>query len=323
MIQKKHLKNFVTRGRSLSLEKSKSTDDELGYLKQLPGTWKNLPNLPGRGWNMIALPFVNPKGGNLNYRLLVNQYDEELHFTTIGKGIPNRGITREKGSFVNSDQFIVTLDYTQSINQVAADDFPKSGLAGKKGLAIHHEPGLFLQMANEFESRLEVARLASVPHGNSVLALGEVRIYDGAPSIPDENGLPVGIPKDLNNPYLAPYKHYNDHLFKGVFNPIHPNKLLKSANEGVHINRTTEFKFDTKFASGGIHNIPFIEKQANATEMTATFWIQELEEKNENGDPKLRIQYTQTVMLDFFEVPSGSGLIKWPHVSINTMEKVD
>ena len=57
--------------------------------------------------------------------------------------------------------------------------------------------------------------------------------------------------------------------------------------------------------------------------MTATFWIQELEEKNENGDPKLRIQYTQTVMLDFFEVPSGSGLIKWPHVSINTMEKVD
>jgi hypothetical protein len=51
--------------------------------------------------------------------------------------------------------------------------------------------------------------------------------------------------------------------------------------------------------------------------------LQELAEKDANGDPKLRLQYTQTVMLDFFKREDGKeGRIKWPHVSINTMEKV-
>jgi hypothetical protein len=56
------------------LEEPKTNDQELGPLKLLPGKWANLPNLPGRGWNMIALPFVAPPPGGpfpLNYRLLV------------------------------------------------------------------------------------------------------------------------------------------------------------------------------------------------------------------------------------------------------------
>jgi hypothetical protein len=120
---------------------------------------------------------------------------------------------------------------------------------------------------------------------------------------------------------LAPYKHFNDNPFRKVFNPVHPNELLKETNSKVKIAKTTEFTFDTKFGTGGIHNIPFVEKQADASEMTAHFWIQELAEKDANGNPKLRLQYTQTVMLDFFKGPKGD-VIKWPHVSINTMEKV-
>ena len=112
MIQKKHLKNFVTRGRSLSLEKSKSTDDELGYFETTQEHGRIFP-IPGRGWNMIAYRLLI-EGGNLNYRLLVNQYDEELHFTTIGKGIPNRGITRKR-KLCNSDQFIVLIIRNRSI----------------------------------------------------------------------------------------------------------------------------------------------------------------------------------------------------------------
>jgi len=46
------------KGRGRTLTHSVSGDEELGPLKLLPGTWKNLPNLPGRGWNMIALPFT-------------------------------------------------------------------------------------------------------------------------------------------------------------------------------------------------------------------------------------------------------------------------
>ena len=54
------------------LEKPKTNDEELGPLKLLPGKWANLPNLPGRGWNMIALPFVAPPpGGSLPPQLSV------------------------------------------------------------------------------------------------------------------------------------------------------------------------------------------------------------------------------------------------------------
>ena len=69
-----------------------SGDKELGPLKLLPGVWSNTPNLPGRGWNLIALPFETEPGEGFNYRLLMNQYDEELKFSTVDKGVPNRGI---------------------------------------------------------------------------------------------------------------------------------------------------------------------------------------------------------------------------------------
>ena len=80
---------------------------------------------------------------------------------------------------------------------------------------------------------------------------------------------------------------------------------------------------DTAVETGGIVNIPFIVKQANAADMKSTFWIQELAEQDDSGNPKLRLQYLQIVLLDFFERRDGlPGLIRWPHVSINTMEKV-
>jgi hypothetical protein len=320
MLEEHLLNQLKSEGRSIS--KAQVNDDELGHLKLLPGTWQNAPNLNGRGWNMIALPFVDPAGGDLNYRLLLNQYNEVLKFTTVNKAVPNRGIKEVDGQVTNTDQFVVTLDYEQSITQVAAEDFPVSGQAGGQGDGIHLEPGLFLQMANEATDDLEIARMASIPHGNSVMALGKVRIFDSPPIIENENGLPIGLDGDLNQPYLAPYKKFQDNPFKNLFNPVDPNDLLRKANQGINIARTTEFKFDTKFGTGGINNIPFIKRQADASEMTATFWLQELEELDENDNPKLRLQYTQTVMLDFFPRPDGQGVIKWPHVSINTLEKI-
>jgi hypothetical protein len=316
MIDQESYRTIRARGRQLEI--AQPYDPQLGHLKLLPGLWKNEPNLPGRGWNMIALPFA----GQFNYRVLVNQYNESLLFKVADKGVPNRGIKRN-GSTVNDDQTIVALDYEQGIRQLAADDSPQSGLAGDPDKPIHHEPGLFLHMLDKTEDGLELARLATIPHGDSVLALGRVRTYDGPPVIPDINSLPIGVDQSLTNPYLAPYVHFQNNPFLALFNPILPNELLKAANTGVDIVRTTEFEFDTTFATGGIVNIPFIVAQANATEMKAHFWIQELAEKDPKGYPKLRLQYSQTVFLDFFPRRDGQpGLIRWPHVSINTMEKV-
>ncbi len=328
MIKKEQPNELKNQGRAIY--PAKEGDETLGPLKLLPGTWKNLPNLPGRGWNMIALPFATEPGSPFNFRLLVNQYNEELKFTLVDKAIPNRGIKRN-GVTVEADQFLVALDYEQTISQLAADDFPKSGKAGNAGLAIHHEPGLWLYISNEVTDGLDLARLATIPHGDSVLALGKSGKSNGASVIPKIDGLPEGVGQDLNNPYLGPYKHFHDSPFKGVitapefpgFDPTNPHLLLEAANQGVNIIKTTTLEVDTTNPSGGIVNIPFVIKQANATSMKSTFWIQELADKDIHGNPKLRLQYAQVVLLDFFPRRDGlPGPIRWPHVSINTMEKV-
>jgi hypothetical protein len=226
---------------------------------------------------MIALPFATAPSP-LDYRLLVNQYNEELKFSLVDKAIPNRGVQRF-GVTTDADQFLVALDYEQTIRQIAADDFPVSGKAGIPDLAIHHEPGLWLHMTNEVTDSLNIARLATIPHGDSVLALGSSSEFDGVSSIFDISGLPIGVDQDLDSPYLAPYKHYHENIFQGLFDPTSPNDLLKAANQGVDIVKTTTLTVDTETPTGGIHNIPFVVRQANATVMKSTFWIQELAEK--------------------------------------------
>lgn len=300
-----------------SLTPIDSIDPDLGPFKLLSGTWTNKPSLKGRGWNLIALPSNN----ELKYRLLLNQYNEELKFTLVDKGVPNRGSNTHNNPD-NFDQFIVALDYEQTINQKAAKDYPQTNFAGGQNLPIHHEPGLFLYMINSHTNNLNIARTANVPHGNSVLALGKFEVYEGAPIIEEINALPSGVSNDLNDPFLKPYKHFIDEPLKNKFSPQTPNELLKTENQSVNILRTTELEFDTNFESGGIINIPFIEKEANATEMKCKFWIQELDELDQNGNPKIRLQYTQTVILEFLSRHDGMvGHIRWPHISINTLEK--
>ncbi|MCR9200958.1 MAG: heme-binding protein [Planctomycetaceae bacterium] len=333
MMDESLVQKFKTQARHRA--PAQSGDEDLGPLSLLPGKWANLPTLPGRGWNLIALPFATPSGGGFNYRVLMNQYNEELQFSLVDKGVPNRGIRRDPatGTTSEADQLVVTLDYEQKIDQVAADDFPRSGKAGAAGLAIHHEPGLWLHMLNEQTDGLDIGRLASIPHGNSVLALGRSSTTAGAPQIPASvSALPIGVSQDLqNNPYLEPYQHFVDQPFKGTvtgagfpgFLPTDTSALLTAANAGVSIKRTTTLHVDTEVESGGIVNIPFIERQADAASMNSTFWIQELEDTDEDGNARLRLQYLQVVILDFFPRRDGlPGLIRWPHISINTMERV-
>jgi hypothetical protein len=303
-------------------------DENLGDLKLLPGVWSNNGELGGRGWNMIALPFISPDF-KFNYRLLVNQYNETLSFTIADRFVKNRGISTVDPA-TNTDQAISALDYEQLINQTAAADFPVSGLAGKAGLGIHHEPGLWLVMSHVEDGRNDISRLASVPHGDSLLALGAGNTYGGAPRYPAQlSGLPSGASQQMvTDGYLQPYDYFEANPFKGDvvdpafpgFNPKQPLELLKGAIPGTP-KQTTELRVSTTVETGGILNIPFIVKQANAAQMKSTFWIIELNEPRPDGKPRLILQYLQVVMLDFFERHDGlPGLARWPHVSINTME---
>ena len=309
---------------------------QLGPLAPLVGKWEG----NGTGWNMIALPFKDRTNPKIPFRILMNQYDEKLDFTTVGDKIPNRGISE--------DQEVATLDYQQVIKQIDADDFPDSGLAGPPGSDIHHEPGLWIHVKDgqPIINGINIARLASIPHGNTVLATGTAVQVDGMPEIPGINALPFGrfesidqTPpdeydfRDPNDEYLSPYKHYIDSPYMGLvsgvpgfpgFTPRNMNQILNFANQGVEIVKTTILNVDTTREHGGIKNMPFVQREAEPVTMRSTFWLQQLKEKDKYGNPNLRLQYSQIVMLDFFPNREDQmpGRAQWPHISINTLEKV-
>jgi hypothetical protein len=304
--------------------------DDLGPLKHLPGTWQ----ANGTGWNLIALPFKDaPDPANVPYRILMNQYDETLTFAFVDDNVPNRGI--------QVDQRVATIDYQQQIKQVAAEDFPVSGEAGGAGLAIHHEPGLWIWVKDHRTDGIDVARMASIPHGNSVLALGESSVHEAMPNIPPINALPFGRFEDVStpgydfnfDPYLAPYKHYIDNPFMGTvsgipgfpgFSPADMTAILRFANQGVPILRTTRLAVDSLREDAGVNNMPFTAREAEPVSMDSTFWIQEVADDSCEGGYRLRLQYAQVVMLNFFRPRQDQmpGRAQWPHVSIATLDKV-
>ena len=99
---------------------------------------------------------------------------------------------------------------------------------------------------------------------------------------------------------------------------------LRPFHADVNVVNTTTLTVDSTRENAGVINILFIVKQAEPVSLKSTFWIQELEEIDPNGYPKLRLQYSQVVMLDFFRPRQDefSGRAQWPHVSINTLDKV-
>lgn len=377
-LSKRLIEEMVEAGRTTSL--ADFDDPVLGPLRMFPGTWKNTEDLKGHGFNMMALP-VRPDDDEREdptkngYRLLLNQYKEELNFSVIDKGVPNRGSNSNTDS---PDQTIVALNYFQKITQIDSDDFRKTDLHERfDGKAIHKEPGLWLYMTDHQTDDINIARLGTIPHGNSFLAAGRVRNRNAnaededvfvleAPQIevlrsliPNINGVVVGggenpdeidlepivdpVSGEILIDYFAPYRHFHENPYKGKeaipgfngFDPVHATDLLRHALEQVlirigkikrvmrlHVDSTLDHAGVNRFTHNGIVNIPFVVREADATAINSTFLIYEVEDSG-SGKARHFMQYAQNVILDFIGRPDGHpGRARWPHVSINTMERV-
>ncbi len=298
---------------------SKEANEDLGLLHNLPGTWI------GKGFNLIARPAHEGEEGKPPFFLELNATQETLEFTAIGGAIPNRGD-------VQKTKLLHAVHYLQTVADCADNTF------------IHKEPGLWVHVPPLPDDASErYVRHAVIPHGDSLLAQSTffTTLKEEGPRIEHVNSLPfpIGDPiPDLNdvvhrtdeNPeYIGPFEKEplpGECLPPGLqaAKTIRdPTEVLRAQIAGQKFIETdvivisTEPAEDENPPAGGILNIPFVIKNANAKQMDAIFWIEKVERPG--YDPRrdrnfLQLQYVQRVILDF-------GPLHWPHVSVATLVK--
>lgn len=265
------------------------TDEELGVLAGLRGAWN------GNGFNLIARPDHQHKK---TFSLELNETKEVLEFTSISGQIPNRGSEQD-------DIFFLGLTYLQRVSEA-------SGSGG-----LHIEPGIWLNVPETEAPKApaSIVRLATIPHGNSLLAQGHGFEVAGGPKISPASTTPVnaktGAPIDNKLGYLDPYLTANPPPGIPLQAIANPNVVLQEAIQGQQISKTDVLLVASE-PIGGIENIPFLQSNATAVKMSAIFWIETIE--LEGGGTRLQVQYSQTVILNF------AG-INWPHVSVATLVK--
>lgn len=301
---------------------------DLGPLAQLidpndpdrKGVWT------GHGFNTIWRPHELALNVPPQDRFLeLNLTEEKLVFTEINGAIPNRGLEMP-------DIDLFGLTYLQQIK----------GLDPNEGL--HIEPGIWVNVPATTDPKepRTVVRMASIPHGTTILAQGTFLTVPKGPVIADNNIIPfpIGTPsppnsdfktaeatfKELDLAFNTPFRQVSQGVTQAMVE--NPNSVLQDvvakqlADKDTFTSTTvlTISTAHTPVAGGGTANTAFLEAasappggNATAVEVSAIFWIETV--RDANGHERLQLQYTQLVQLDF------NGL-RWPHVSVATLHKV-
>jgi hypothetical protein len=250
----------------------------------LAGSWR------GTGFNAIWRP-DNPASqpGTQTKRFLeLNLTSETLDFQVIPGVVPNRGLNPQ------TDLSLYGLHYLQRVTDADPPPFPTAGQA------LHIEPGFFMNVpaSQEPPNPPTIVRLASIPHGVSVLMQGPnpgTTPIPGGPKIPPiypiaglpvfpvgNNALGLGIqPVDIPPPagdgkeHVVPEVDITNDVagsqsngpypapFQGFIND--PNSVLRAAIAGQEILGTITINLSTTGVANSIGNIPFLGIP-NATE---------------------------------------------------------
>ena len=288
---------------------------DLGPLAQLVGpTGKG--KWEGTGFNTIWRP--HPLAQGHDRFLELNLTSEKLEFTAIPGKIPNRGL-------LMPDINMFGITYMQ---QIEGTD-PVEGL--------HIEPGIWAHVppTTDPEVPSTVVRMASIPHGTTILAQGTFLTAQGAPQIDEKNIIPFEPGKNV--PTFAEAEAIFTELNLGVESDFrqasagvteamieNPNSVLVRAIQGQDIKSTTVLIVSTKHQpvpGGGTSNTAFLEAATNppggnatAVEVDAIFWIETVADP-QGGPDILQLQYTQTVQLVF-------NKLTWPHITVATLRQV-
>ena len=284
------------------LDSAATLASPLGPLAGLAGKWT------GQGFNVIWRPH-HPDAQQDRF-LELNVTSEQLELDPISGAIPNRGL-------LQPDISMTGLTYLQQIS----DKNLKAGL--------HIEPGLWVSIPATTDPKevATVARLASIPHGTTILAQGTASTSANAPAIPAVSIKPftIGSPGgtiDFPEQTLATPSQFRTPGagLAGVTQAMvnNPNSVLHSAITGQQIHATTTLHVsstDAPVPGGGTSNTAFLKGGAHgpnavAASVTATFWLETLAGQT----APQQLQYSQLVLLNF------NGL-SWPHVTVGTLHK--
>lgn len=277
---------------------------DYGFLGSLEGTWV------GKGFNAIWRPSLLSTGNDRFLELNITR--ETLAFQKIGGPIPNRGL-------LQPDIFMAGLSYLQSIGDESVAP-PNDGL--------HVEPGVWLNVPATTNPPVpaSVARLASIPHGVTVLLQGLATQAEGKPSIPAITLNPFPLNQPTQSSAFPEQNLATETAFRtpnlpasGITQAMvdNPNSVLEAVIANQTILSTVTLQVSTSDAptvGGGEAETAFLQggpagPNASVTSVTATFWIETLQ-----GTPTtMQLQYSQTVILTF------NG-ISWPHVTVATLE---
>ena len=287
------------------LSASASEVQDLGPLQPLLGTWTSAP---GAGWNTISVPAPPDISNGTGFLLEIVPYIETLTFQPAV-------IAANRGPVVDGEQVtqnVVGLIYEQKIiSDCDIDACTSRGLG--KGTEIHAETGMILFTDNS-DPGVSVARLGTIPHGDSILLMGSVEESE-RPDIPVIDTLPTFVNGD---PVPPGYLEFSVNPFDN-FNDNNPNETLANQVANQTIVSTTTLTLNSE-NQGGILNIPFIKTNVDATKMNCTYWIEEV--RGDSGT-FFQLQYSQVINLVF--PPAGAPateLVNWPHADVNTLTKV-
>ncbi len=275
-----------------------SSAPSLGPLAEFTGTFT------GHGFNTIfrpestqtptklPVPVPAPPSDNI---LELNLTSETLSFSKSLGSVPNRGM-------VQGDIFLNGVPYLQTISDVTIP---------KQPVGIHFEPGLWVIVpaTTDPAEKPTLVRMASIPHGTTIVAQGTFSTSNGKPTIPAVDITPFvtnSNPKKLipfpsqtvtneNTPRipqdLAPFVAAGS-ITQAMLTD--PNTLLRNHIASQNITSTTTLFISTSPAAplfgGGTDNIAFLlgdaaaltnpaakGPNAQALSMSAVFWIETVE----------------------------------------------
>lgn len=291
--------------------------------KQLRGTWTNqaLPNARnGEGSTDNPLSYnVMPLPQGTSYILKNFTLYETVQFEgNTDVSLPATAPNRASASL----QVPTALFYEQQV-------FFAEGPG--KGTTVHVENGAWLNMRsgqklvgpyativldkkNKQPPAITIAKQMSVPHGNSILALGSFsRPTAGAPKIPNAGSV-LPTPAGLDT---TPYKTKLDNP-SNYQNPqpnltLNPNKPLQLAVKLIRPNSYISWDVSTG-NQGQTMNIPFEQRAANVTAYAASYWLL----STDKGKTYPYLAYTQNITM---LLTIGGKQYTFPHVTSNVVTK--